>query len=184
MKHRSYAWQGSAGAFEEAFNRAIAERGGEVEIRQIGGLAKYAVGPDEWRAEWIRVIDPAGVRLDLYAPDDTLDETFDAEAESLSSKNSLPIDPSKPTPLECDAQGACTVRSVGDLSRNLASTASGLHRGSIGALVAGGLVVAGGAVVIATMGSRRGVWRSVGVGGLIVGGALVAGGAALWSLVR
>ena len=181
MQHRSYKWQGSVGAFEDALSAAVAASGGDIEIRQIGGIAKYAVGPDEWRAEWIRITEPPGIRIDLFGPDDTLGEVFDSELKRLVGE----ADGTPPLVLGGpDATEAQPSAGAGDsIIKNVAGAVSTLHRGALGALVAGGVIVTTSAIVLATA-RKRGMVRSLGVGGLVLGGALVAGGAALWSIVR
>ncbi len=74
MKHYAVIAAGEPADLEQQIRTAVALRGGTVTSEPIGGSARWNEPPGlPWQLDWIRLVQPRGLRIDLYA-----DETVSA----------------------------------------------------------------------------------------------------------
>lgn len=98
MKHFATIAGGEPRMLEDMIEAAVMERRGVLNVHEIGGTAQWEERPDvPWSLEWLRLVSPRGLRLDVYVPDGYPADAIGEELwQGIFQGRALPIVPGAP----------------------------------------------------------------------------------------
>lgn len=173
MKHFATIAAGEPATLEQLIRSSVALRGGVVTTQPIGGSASWAEPPGlPWRLDWMRLVQPRGLRVDLYADESVTYQALGEELwQGIFAGRALPI-----------VVGAPEIREQAPTSGGSSSSSGGLSSSSGDSSSVA--TWSGGTTSTSTSGELAAVATNGGSGllaGAIVSGLVASGaGFALW----